>query len=147
MIAALRGAVYEALKREEDCLAMFERLEGESDDSVFKGFLKFMADDTKKDIHMLKHLNLHSIIKFGLTIKFEAPKVNIDEKLISGIQDKAAAKESLKIAIDQMKTNIEYYEHIAEHSIFPEVKRLFRIIGDKELEDMSRLKALNDMLE
>lgn len=147
MIAQLRGAVYEALKREEDSLAMFERLAEETKDPMFKGFLKFMAEDTKADIHMLKHLNLHSIIKFGLHIKFEAPKVKIDDTLITGITDKAGAREALKIAIDQKTTNIEYYEHIAEHSIFPEVKRLFRIIGDKELEDKSRLKALNDMLE
>jgi len=147
MIAALRGAVIEAVRRGEEELKMYERLEGETEDEKLKDFLKFMAEDTKKDIHMLKHLNLHSIIKFGLHIKFEAPKIEIDETLIDGIKDKPAAREMLKIAIDQINANIEYYDHIAEHSIFPETKRLFRIISDKDLEDKSRLKALYDLLE
>ena len=95
---------------------------------------------------MLKHLNLHSIIKFGLSLKFEAPKIEIDQELIKGITDIQGAVEILKVAIDQLNANIEYYEHIADHSLFPEVKRLFRIIADKELEDKSRMKALKDMI-
>lgn len=147
MIAALRGAVYEALKRQEDELEMFERLAGEAKDEKLKDFLKFMAEDTKKDINMMKHLNLHSIIKFGLHMKFEAPKVVIDETMVNAITDKAGAREILKVAIDQLNVNIEYYDHIAEHSLFPEVKRLFRILSDKELEDKSRMKAFMDLLE
>lgn len=147
MIAALRGAVFEALKREEESLKMFERLASETRDEKLKDFLMFMARDTKDDIRMLKHLNLHSIIKFGLHIRFESPKVEIDEDTVRQIRDKEGAKEVLKVAIDQLDANIEYYNHIADHSIFPEVKRLFRIVSDKELEDKSRLKALMDLLE
>ena len=147
MIAALRGAIYEALKRQEDELEMFERLAGEAKDEKLKYFLKFMAEDTKKNISMMKHLNLHSIIKFGLHMKFEAPKIVIDETMVNAIADKAGAREILKIAIDQLNANIEYYEHIAEHSLFPEVKRLFRILSDKELEDKSRMNAFMDLLE
>ncbi len=146
MIAALRGAVMEALKREEEDNEMFKRLAGECKDDKLKEFLEFMAKDTEEDIHMLKHLNLHSIIKFGLHIKFEAPKIEIDESLVKGIKDVESAKEILKVAVDQLDTNIEYYEHIAEHALFPEVKRLFRIVADKELEDKSRVRALMDML-
>ena len=147
MIAALRGAIFEALKREEEDLKMFERFCAESKDPAMKDFFKALADDTKEDMKMLKNLNLHSIMKFGLTIKFKAPAVEIDDKLVRSIKDKEAARECLKLALDQLNTNIEYYEHIAEHSVFPETKRLLRIIADKELEDKSRVKALMDLLE
>jgi rubrerythrin len=147
MIAALRGAVFEGIKREEENLKMFERLASEAKDAKLKEFLKFMAEDTKKDIHMLKHLNLHSIMKFGMKLKFESEKLDIDGKLTGAIKDTQEAKEILKVAIDQLNANIEYYDHIAEHSVFPESKRLFRILSDKELEDKSRVKALYDLLE
>ena len=81
MIAALRGAVYEALKREEEDYKMFMRLAGESKDAALSDFLHGMAKDTQEDMHMLKHLNLHSIVKYGMALKFEAPKVSIDDGL------------------------------------------------------------------
>ena len=146
MIAALRGAVFEAIKREEENFKMFQRLADEAKDDKLKEFLLLMAEDTKKDIKMLKNLNLRSIMKFGLRFKFEAPKIEIDESTVRAIKDVAGAKEILKIAIDQLNVNIEYFEHIADHSFFPEVKRLLRIIADKELEDKSRLKALFDLI-
>ncbi|MBW2967972.1 hypothetical protein KY362_05795, partial [Candidatus Woesearchaeota archaeon] len=135
MIAALRGAIYEALRREEEDQKMFKRLAEECKDPPLCQFLTSLAEDTERDMHMLKHLNLRSIIKYGLALKFEAPKVEIDNTLLNSITDKPGARETLKIAIDQIDTNIEYYEHIANHSIFPEVKRLFRLLSDKELED------------
>ncbi|MBW2965289.1 hypothetical protein KY363_07570 [Candidatus Woesearchaeota archaeon] len=146
MIAALRGAVVEALNREEENLKMFRRLVNEAKDQGLKDFFDSLIKDTEADIHMLKRINLHSIMKFGLVMKFETPKVEIDEKLVKSISDKAGAKGILKIAIDQSSTNIEYYEHIADNSIFAETKRLFRIIADKELEHKSRLLALMDFL-
>jgi rubrerythrin len=146
MIAALRGAVYESLKREEENKAMFDRLAAEARDHGLKEFFKAVAKDTEADIHMLKNLNLHSIVKFGLSIKFAAKRVEINDRLVKSIRDTKSAKECLKVAIDQVNANIEYYEHIADHSVFPETKRLFRIIADKELEHKSRLRALNDML-
>jgi hypothetical protein len=63
------------------------------------------------------------------------------------MRDLQGAKEILKLAGDELNADIEYYEHIAAHSIFPEVKRLFRIIGDKELEAKYRIKAFVDLLE
>jgi rubrerythrin len=147
MLAALRGAIYEALKREEENLKMFERFCAESDDEALKGFFRALAEDTKQDMKMLKNLNLHSIMKFGMRIKFKAPKVEIDSALVDSIKNKEAARQCLKLSIDQLNTNIEYYEHIADHSVFPENKRLLRIIADKELEDKSRVKALLDLLE
>lgn len=146
MISALRGAVYEALKREEDIDKMYERLASEAKDTALKEFFASLAHDAKRDMTMLKHLDLHSIIKFGLAIKFDAPGCKVDERLVNAIKDKANAKEMLKIASDQMDVNIEYYEHIAAHSIFPDVKRLFRIIADKELEHKCLLKSLSDLI-
>lgn len=146
MIAALRGAVYEALKREEEDFKMFTRLAQETQEPALQEFLLSLAKDTQEDMHMLKHLNLHSIVKYGMALKFEAPKISIDENLVKSIADTAAAKELLNIAIDELNMNIEYYEHIANHSIFPEVKRLFHLLADKELEDKSRIKALYDLL-
>lgn len=146
MIAALRGAVYEALKREEETLSMYERFAKEAKDKALQDFFTAMANDVKDDIHTLKNLNLHSIVKFGLAIKFHVRTCSIDEQSISTVQDKAGAGEILKLAIDEINADIEYYEHIAEHSLFPEVKRLFRIISDKELEHKCKLKALQDLL-
>jgi rubrerythrin len=147
MIAALRGAIIEALKREEENLNMFERLASEAKDKKLKDFLKLMAEDTKKNTDMLKHLNLHSIMKFGLRLKFKVPEIEIDETITAAITDVQGAKDILKIALDQLNVNIEYYDHIAEHSIFPESKRMFRILSDKELEDKSKVKAFLDMIE
>jgi hypothetical protein len=148
MIAALRGAVYEALTRKEEMRKLYERLSGEAKDNLVKDFFKVLADDCAKDTYLLKRLDLHSIIKFGLAIKFEVPKFEIDERLIkTGVKDLQGAKEILKLAGDELNADIEYYEHIAAHSIFPEVKRLFRIIGDKELEAKYRIKAFVDLLE
>jgi len=148
MIAALRGAVYEALTRKEEMRKLYDRLASESKDKMLKDFFLVLADDCTKDTYLLKRLDLHSIIKFGLAIKFEVPKFEIDERIIkSSIKDVANAKELLKLATDELNADIEYYEHIAAHSIFPEVKRLFRIIGDKELEAKYRMKAFTDLLE
>lgn len=146
MIAALRGAVFESLKREEDIDKMYGRLAGEAKDLALKEFFTSLAHDTKRDMTMMKHLDLHSIIKFGLAIKFDAPSCKVDEQLVKAIADKANAKELLKIASDQMDVNIEYYEHIASYSIFPDVKRLFRIIADKELEHKCLLRSLSDLI-
>jgi rubrerythrin len=146
MISALRGAIFEALKREEEIEKMYERLAGEAKDHALKEFFSSLARDARRDTNMLKHLDLHSIIKFGLAIKFDAHGCKVDEHLVKGIADKANANELLKIATDQMDANIEYYEHIAAHSIFPDVKRLFRIIADKELEHKCLLKSLSDFL-
>jgi rubrerythrin len=147
MIAALRGAVYEALKREEDIASMYDRLSRESKDEVMQTFFRTLADDARKDIHMLKRLDLHSIVKFGLAIRFEAPTCKVDEHMARSIKEVATAKEQLKIATDQMDTNIEYYNHIADHALSPDVKRLFRILADKELQHKCLLKALADLLE
>jgi len=148
MIAALRGAVYEALTRKEEMRKLYDRLAGEAKDKVLKDFFLVLAEDCNKDTYLLKRLDLHSIIKFGLAIKFEVPKFEIDERIIkSSVKDVTNAKELLKLAADELNADIEYYEHIAAHSIFPEVKRLFRIIGDKELEAKYRMKAFMDLLE
>jgi hypothetical protein len=80
MIAALRGAVYEALTRKEEMRKLYERLSGEAKDNLVKDFFKVLADDCAKDTYLLKRLDLHSIIKFGLAIKFEVPKFEIDER-------------------------------------------------------------------
>ncbi|MBN1544167.1 hypothetical protein JW898_01760 [Candidatus Woesearchaeota archaeon] len=146
MISALRGAVYEALKREEETFRMYERFSKEAKDKVLRDFFSAMADDVKGDIHTLKNLNLHSIIKFGLSIKFQVRTCLIEEKTAASITDKAGAKEILKLALDEVNTDIEYYEHIAEHSLFPEVKRMFRIIADKELEHKCKIKAFEDII-
>jgi rubrerythrin len=147
MIAALRGAVFEALKREDDMVAMFDQLTSEAKDDVLKKFFHALAEDARRDVHMLKRLDLHSIVKFGLAIKFEAPSCKVDEHTVKTIKDVAGAKEQLKIALDQLNVNIEYCEHIAEHALFPDVKRLFRILADKELEHKCILKAMMDLLE
>ena len=147
MITQLRGAVYEALKREEETLSMYERFSKEAKDKALQDFFVAMANDVKTDIHMMKNLNLHSIVKFGLAIKFQTRTCSIDEKDISTIQDKEGSKEILKLAIDEINADIEYYEHIADHALFPEVKRLFRIIADKELDHKCKLKALEDLIE
>jgi rubrerythrin len=147
MIAALRGAVYEALKREEEIHAMYRRFETESKDAALKDFFRRLAEDTKKDSDLMRRLDLHSMVKFGLSLKFDTPKVDIDEKTAKSIKDLAVAKDILKIATDELNADIEYYEHIAAHSLFPEVKRLFRIIADKKLEHKLRIKALGDLLD
>ncbi|HII71394.1 TPA: hypothetical protein HA265_01415 [Candidatus Woesearchaeota archaeon] len=146
MIAALRGAITEALKREEENVKMFERLAGEAKDAKLKEFLTTLGDDSKKDIDMLKHLNLHSIMKFGLRLKFKTPQIEIDEEFLRQVKDLQGAKDILKLVLDQLNTNIEYYDHVAEHTIFPEAKRMFRILSDKELEDKSKVKAFLDMI-
>ncbi|NQU78272.1 hypothetical protein HQ545_00735 [Candidatus Woesearchaeota archaeon] len=146
MIGALRGAIFEALKKKEEFIQMLKRLFDECRDDKFKEFLQLMIKDGEDDTHMLKHLNLQNIMKRGLSIKFKAPEIVIDDSFIKKIIDVDSAKDSLKIAIDQINTNIEYYEHIADHSVFPEVKRLFRLIADKDLEDKARMKALYDLL-
>ncbi|MFC1740952.1 hypothetical protein ACFL3V_00245 [Nanoarchaeota archaeon] len=147
MIAAMRGAVYEALKREEKSFDMYVRLRQEAKDQVLKDFFFMLAEDTKKDMHTLKHLNLHSIIKFGLAIKFSTPQFEIDDKILKGITDKPGALDIIKLCIDEVNADIEYYEHISNNTLFPEVKRLFRIISDKELEHKAKLLALRDLLE
>lgn len=147
MIAALRGAVYEALRREEETLKMYTRFGNEAKDQVLRDFFKLLAQDVKTDIRTMKRLDLHSIVKFSLAIKFQVSKCQIDERTAKSIKDIENAKDILKVAIDEINTEIEYYNHISEHSIFPEVKRLFRIIGDKELEHKCKLKALMDLLE
>jgi len=146
MITALRGAVYEALKREEETLSMYERLSKEAKDQYVKDFFIALAKDVKADITTMKNLNLHSIVKFGLAIRFNVSSCQIDEQGASKIQDKEGVAELLKLAIDELDADIEYYEHIAEHSLFPEVKRLFRILADKELEHKCKLKALQDLI-
>ncbi len=147
MITQLRGAVFEALKREEETLSMYERFTKEAKDKALQDFFIALSNDVKTDIHMMKNLNLHSIVKFGLSIKFQTRTCSIDEKNIATIHDKAGAKEILKLAIDEINADIEYYEHIADHALFPEVKRLFRIIADKELDHKCKLKALQDLIE
>ena len=147
MIATLRSAVYEALKKEEETFNMYTRFSNESKDQVLKDFFKSLAHDTQTDINTIKHLNLHSIIKFGLTIKFQVSKLQIDERTAKNIKDVAGAKDILKITIDKINADIEYYNHISEQSIFPEVKRLFHIVRDKKLEDKRKIKALMDFME
>jgi rubrerythrin len=146
MIAALRAAVYEALKREEETFNMYTRFSNEAKDQILRDFFRSLAQDVKTDIETMKRLDLHSIVKFGLAIKFQVSKCRIDERTAKSIKDVAGAKELLKVAIDEINADIEYYNHISEHSIFPEVNRLFRIIGDKELDHKCKLKALTDLL-
>ncbi|MBU2560828.1 MAG: hypothetical protein KKD17_00900 [Nanoarchaeota archaeon] len=146
MIVALRGAVYEALKREEETLQMYERFVNEAKDKALQDFFSAMVNDVKGDIHTLKNLNLHSIVKFGLAIKFQVRTCSIDERTAASMTDKEGTKEILKLAVDEVNADIEYYEHVAEHSLFPEVKRLFRIIADKELEHKCKIKALQDLI-
>ncbi len=146
MIAALRGAVYEALKREEDIVSMYDTLSKESKDEVLHRFFHDISEDARRDIHMIKRLNLQSIVKFGLSIKFQAPSCKVDEHMAKSIKDIAGAKEQLKIALDQMNANIEYYEHVSDHALSIDVRRLFRILADKELEHKCLLKALEDLI-
>jgi len=146
MISALRGAVMDALRREEESLNLYIRLGKEATDKIVTDFFSALENDIRKDLDTLKRLNLYSIVKFGLAIKFVTSSCNIDEKGIKEIKDVAGTKELLKLAESEINTDIEYYEHISNHSLFPEVKRLFRILADKELEHKCKIRALQDLL-
>ncbi len=146
-LAAIRGAIFEALKRGEETYSMYDRFSKEAKDKLIADFFRGLADEVRSHMTRLKNLNIHSIAKFGLTIRFETTPFSIDEKHIMGLIDKDGSKELLKLAIDEINADIEYYNHIAEHSVFPETKRMFRVIADKELDHKSKMKALMDLLE
>ncbi|MFH1668640.1 MAG: ferritin family protein [Candidatus Woesearchaeota archaeon] len=146
-ISAVRGAVFEGLKRQEEIFAMYDRFSKEATDKILSDFFRSLADDVKGHIDMMKHLNLHSIVKFGLPIKFNIKSFHFDQEKLHHIKDKANAKELLKLGIDEVNADIEYYEHIANHALFPEVKRIFRVLADKELDHKSKMKVLYDVLE
>ncbi len=147
VIAAMRGAVFEALKRQEETFSMYDRFSKEATDKILSDFFRSLADDVKGHIDMMKQLNLHSIIKFGLPIKLDITSFHFDQEKLHHIKDKANALELLKLGIDEVNADIEYYDHIAEHALFPEIKRLFRVLADKELDHKSKMKVLYDILE